>query len=87
MDELVALHIIIVGGVLDVVTYLGFIVHLTLYIDPYANVITPSVVAFADILFLDEFIFKLPILKIWDTTFEILFFVAGAPVALAYTPE
>ena len=62
----------IVIGVDCVDSYLGLIIAVTLYLLPYANVITPLVVAFADILFREEFIFELPILKIPDTTLYIL---------------
>lgn len=62
------------------------IIAVTLYLLPYANVITPLLVAFAEILFLLLFILELPILKIPDTTLYILLYVTGVPTAFAYTP-
>ena len=77
------MHMMIVIGVDDADSYLGLIIAVTLYLLPCDNVITPSVVAFADILFLEEFIFNDPILKIPDITLYILLYVTGFPTAFA----
>lgn len=79
----VSLHIIIVIGVDCADSYLGLIIAVTLYFDPCANVITPSLVAYDDILFLLLFIFNEPYFKTPDTTLYILLYVVGVPTALA----
>jgi len=73
----------IVMGVDCADSYLGLMIAVTLYLLPCAKLITPFVVAFAEILFLLLFIFELPILKTPDTTDYIELYVTGVPTALA----
>ncbi len=69
-------------GVELFVAYLGLIVHLNLYLEPYARLITPE--ALQLILFLEEFIFKPMCRSVLLTTPGIPLYVEGVPVALPY---